>query len=450
MEENEVIENFDNEEELTTEKIEEILTSSHAYDVATNLDDIKSDDILREIFENENKEYLAEVLKQATNEQQTRIVEVLDYKQVVELFSHMSKDDIVDILGDLDIGLRKKLLNMFKRSESRELEVLLGYEPDTAGGIMTTEYIGIYGELTLDKVLAKIREIGPKTEVIESIFVLDHANKLVGVADLRQILNSPTDATLYSIMKENVIYTYPEVDQEEVARLVSNYDLHALPVVNHKQAIIGIITVDDVIDVMVEEQTEDILRLSGVNEEEKIGGSIISSIKRRLPWLLVNLATAFTAAMAIRMFEGTIAKVVALAMSMTVVSGMGGNAATQTLALVVRGITLGEIDLAKDWKIVAKEIMVGMIDGLAVGVVAGIIMYLLYGHNIYLGIVILLALIGNLMIAATAGFFIPLIISKLGRDPALVSSVFITTITDLCGFILFLGIATLFLPLITG
>lgn len=448
MNEIEILEFLKNSENITKNKLEELIEITHPSDIANILDEIESDDIIHSLFKVENKDFLAQVLKQADNKMQSKIVDILDYPSIIELFSLMSKDDVADILGELDIGIRKRLLNLIKKSDSRELELLLGYDEDTAGGIMTTEYIGIYGELTIAKVLDKIREIGPKTEVIESIFVLDSNRRLVGVADLRDIIAADSSEKLFSVTNENVIYTYPEVDQEEVARIVSKYDLKALPVVNHRNAIIGIITVDDVIDVMVEEQTEDILRLGGVNEEERIGGSVVESVKRRIPWLLINLITAFFAAFAIRMFEGTIEKVVALAMSMTVVSGMGGNAGTQTLSLVIRGITLGEIDLKKDWKHVFKEVGVGLIDGFLVGFFAAIIMYSLYGNNIFLSLVILLALIGNLMLAALAGFFVPLIIKKLGGDPALISGIFVTTVTDFCGFILFLGIATLFLPLI--
>ena len=210
---------------------------------------------------------------------------------------------------------------------------------------------------------------------------------------------------------------------------------------------LGIITVDDIIDVMVEEQTEDILRLGGVSEEEKIGGPIGESVVKRLPWLMLNLATAFAAAFTISLFEGVIAQVAALASAMTIISGMGGNAGTQTLSLVIRGITLGEIDLKRSWHIVFKEILLGLMDGAAVGFVTGLILYFRY-DNFYLGVIIFIAMIGNLVIAGLFGFLIPLILNRVGADPALSSTIFLTTATDVFGFFIFLGLAKMFLPLL--
>ena len=428
--------------------VEGFLEDIHPADIAAclNEEDV-SDEELTSFFQHEDKEFLASVLEQSDDELQARVVALLPYTDVIQIFSYMSKDDIADILGDLPIDLRKKLLNLMKASDSRELSALMGYGEDTAGGIMTTEYIALRDDLTIAQTLVKIKQIAPKTEVIETIFVLNKNRELVGLADLRDILIAPNDDVLSSIMDETVISVFPEQDQEEVSLLVNKYDLTVIPVINRRHALLGIITVDDIMDVMVEEQTEDILRLGGIGEVEEIGGPVNISVRRRLPWLFINLLTAFIAASAIALFDDVIAQVAALASMMTIVYGMGGNAGTQTLSLAIRGITLGEIDLKNDWKLVFKEVAVGLLDGAAIGLVTGIVFYFRYG-NIYLGLIILLAMTGNLIIAGLSGFLIPLVIKKLGADPALSSSIFLTTMTDTCGFFIFLGLAKLFLPLL--
>ncbi|MGI6557367.1 MAG: magnesium transporter [Pseudoramibacter sp.] len=431
---------------LNTEILDEVM---HSADIVSVLDEDEiTDEDLKWFFSANNKEFLADVLEDADDELQSRVVHQLDYADIIKIFSYMPKDEIADILGDLPIGQRKQLLNMMKASDSRELRVLLGYRDDTAGGLMTTEYIALYQDLTMYQALAKIREIAPKTEVISTIFVLNRSRQLVGWADLRDILSADPGLTIGDIMDAHVITVDPLMDQEDVAQVVRKYDLTALAVVNRRHSLLGVITADDIMDVMVDEQTEDILHMGGVSGQEEIGGPIAVSIKRRLPWLVVNLVTAFIAASAISLFEGVIEKVVALSSIMTIISGMGGNAGSQTLSVAIRGITLGEINLKDDWKLVFKEILLGLLDGALIGLITGIIVSLRYG-NAYLGVVTILAMVGNLIIAGIGGYLIPLILEKAGQDPALSSSIFLTTLTDTFGFFIFLGLAQLFLPLLT-
>jgi Mg/Co/Ni transporter MgtE (contains CBS domain) len=327
------------------------------------------------------------------------------------------------------------------------VQELLGYEPDSAGGIMTTEYIALRGNLNISQALNKVRKIGPKTEVIESIFVLNDRKELVGIADLRDILSSSEEELLYNIMEKNLVSVFPDTDQEAVSLLVSKYDLKVIPVINQKKALLGIITVDDIIDVIVEEHTEDILHLGGVSSEESIDSNLSASIRRRLPWLFVNLITAFLASFTVSLFEDVISQVVALAAAMPIVAGMGGNAGSQTLAVMIRSIALGEVSLKENWKLIFKEAALGMINGAATGAVTAAILYIKYG-NLYLGLIIFIAMVGNLLIAGLFGFLIPLILKALKVDPALASSIFLTTVTDVFGFFLFLGLAKAFLNLL--
>lgn len=435
------------QEPENTQAIRLLVDELHPIDIAHWLTEQK-EEIIRRLFDQIEAWQGAEILEQMDEGQQAGLIRLLQDELVLELFSYMSKDDIADILGTLPIGKRKSLMQRMKKSDSQVLQSLLGYKEDSAGGIMTTEYIAFSGEITAEQALAKIREIAPVTEVIDRIYIINGERKLTGVADLRDILVAKADERLSTMADTNVISVYPEEDQERVAHLVSKYDLIAIPVVNRNQAILGIITVDDIIDVMVEEQTEDILRIGGASSEEKIGGPVLLSIRRRLPWLVLNLVTAFLAALTISAFESVIAQVAALASAMTIISGMGGNAGTQTMSLVLRAITLGKIEMRKDWYIVFKEILLGMIDGAVIGLVTGLVLAMKYG-NAYLGLIVLIAMIGNLIVAGIFGFLIPLAVKAVGADPALSSSIFLTTATDVLGFFIFLGLATIFLPYLT-
>lgn len=428
------------------DKIYKIIGNMYAIDIAIILQEFH-DELLLKFYGLIDNELMAEILEQASEELQVRIIKLFNFTAIVNLFSYMSNDDIADILGNLPIKMRKDLLKLMKAGDTKQLQELLGYDEDSAGGIMTTEYIALRGDLSIGESLKKIKDIGPETEVIETIFVLNNNKELIGTADLRDILVAAEDKRLIDIMSDNVISVYPEEDQEKVSLLVSKYDLKAIPVINHKNSLLGIITVDDIIDVIVEEQTEDMLRLGGVSKEERVESTLTTSIKKRLPWLFINLATAFLAAFTVGLFEDVIAQVVALAAAMPIVAGMGGNAGTQTLSLVIRSIALGEISLKKNWKLVFKEISLGIINGAATGLLTGIILYMKYG-NPYLGLIIFAAMIGNLVIAGFFGFLIPLLLKAFGIDPALASAIFLTTATDVFGFFLFLGLAKMFLPLL--
>lgn len=433
-------------EENNKQELLELIKSTYPIDIAIILEDF-DDEILLKFYHLVDDKIMAQILEQGNVELQVRFINLIDYLNVIKLFSFMSKDDITDILANLSIQMQKDLLKLMKAPDTISIQELLGYAEDSAGGIMTTEYIALKGDLTISEAINKIKQIGPKTEIIEVIFVLNNNKELVGKADLRDILITENSKKLYEIMKENVITVNPEDDQEEVSLLVSKYDLKAIPVVNRKKHLLGIITVDDIIDVIVEEQTEDILRLSGASKEEKIDSSLSISITRRLPWLFINLATAFLASFTVGLFEDIIVQVVALAAAMPIVTGMGGNAGSQTLAIVIRSIALGEVDSKKNWKLVFKQIILGLINGAAIGIITGIILYFKY-DNPYLGLIIFIAMVANLIIAGLFGFLIPLILKKLGVDPALASSIFLTTITDVCGFFIFLGLARIFLPLL--
>lgn len=421
-----------------------LIKDMYPIDIADFLS-VHSDQILITFLKYTSPDLHAKVLEQANEKLQLRMIKFLDYSEVIHLFSQMSNDDVVDTLGHLPTGLRKNIINEIKEDERTSVEQLLGYSKDSAGGIMTTEFIALNRNLTISEALDKIREIGPDTEVIELIFILNNNHELVGTADLRDILSSDTNTLLSSITNETILTVYPEMDQEKVAWLVSKYDLKAIAVVNSDNKLLGIITVDDIIDVIVQEQSEDLLRLGGIGGQLKSDGTVFYYVQRRIPWLLINLGTAFLAAFTVTLFEDVISQVVALASSMSIVTGMGGNAGNQTLSVTVRSIALGELDLKKHWKKVFKEVMIGILQGAIVGSLAGIILHFKVG-NPMIGLIIFLAMIGNMAVASIFGFMVPLILKRFNFDPALGSSIFLTAATDVLGFFFFLGLASLFLP----
>ena len=415
-------------------------------DISQNLSDYEDDQITK-LCSALSDEKLSLILEQTDDKSKIRIIDRLTNEKILKLFSYMQKDDIVDVLGILEIGKAKTLINLMKTGERKVIEQLLGYADDTAGGIMTTEYIAISSKLTLKDTLKKIKQISPKTELLDTLFVLDGNKKLIGTVELRDILVEEDHKQVEEIMNTNFISVEPEVDQEEVALLATKYDLTVIPVVNKKMMLLGIITIDDIVDVMVEEQTEDILKMGGVDKEENIDSTLGESISMRLPWLIVNLLTAFLAALTVKAFEGTIAQVVALSSIMSIVTGMGGNAGTQTVSIIIRNIAMGKVELSDAKWLLRKEILLGLINGAIIGVITGIIIWAIYG-NFYLGFIIFLAMIGNLVVSGFFGLLIPLILHKLHKDPAISSSIFLTTATDVLGFFIFLTLAKVFINML--
>ena len=394
-----------------------------------------------------DEEDLAHVIEQASDDQRVRMAGSIPNDYLIEVFSYMQKDDIADLIGDMKVVQRKALINQMMEDDRKVIRTLLKYPEDSAGGIMTTAYIALDENLTVTQGMTRIRQIANNSEVLETIYVVNHSQQLVGVANLRTFLTSTKDTLLKDAMKPNPIYVHPEDDQEVAAKLVSKYDLTALPVVNNRGSILGIITVDDIIDVIVEEYNEDILELGGVSSEENLNTTLLESIKLRLPWLLINLATAFVASLTVKAFEGTIAKVVALSATMTIVTGMGGNSGSQTQSILVRQLSQDDVSLKKYSKAFFKEILLGIINGAINGLITGVIVALIY-RNLYLGVIILIAMIGNMVVAGIFGFLVPVALKRLGADPAVASSIFLTTATDVLGFFIFLGLAQLFLPLL--
>ena len=365
-------------------------------------------------------------------------------EEIVKLTQELPSDDAAAIIDYLPEELSAVVLELLQQKKSGgEVGELLEYPEQTAGRIMNPKVFALTEDMTAAEAITALQG-SRDVEMVFYLYVMDSRRHLVGVVSLRRLLLVPPATPLKRIMTTDLISVRADMDQEEVARQVASYNLLAIPVVDEENKLVGIITVDDIIDVIKDEATEDVYRLAGVAGDDRVFTRPIESLRKRVPWLQVNLVTAFIAAFVVGLFEDTIAQVTVLAMFMPVVAGMGGNAATQTLTVIVRGIALGELTWANTRQALFKEAAVGIGNGIATGAVAAIVVWVWKGDPT-LGLIIGAAMVINMFVAATAGTLIPLSLRALKVDPALASSVFITTLTDVFGFLSFLGLATLFL-----
>ena len=424
--------------ETILEQIDEI----HPVDFLEALGEFDDDPLI--ILEKLPDEYVALLLDYAEDDEKFNLLSLFSKNRQAQIISEMSSDELVDLLGTLDEDEQNEIITNMNTEEVEEVKALLSYDPESAGGIMATEFISIKETDTVNETINYLRTMAPDSETPYYIYVVDDLDVLKGVVPLRQIIVSTPDTLIKDIMIENIISAPVDMDQEEVSHIFEKYGFMAIPVVDHNGEILGIITVDDVMEIMKEEYTEDMFRLAGLDEEEKVAGTVIGAIKSRLPWLLVNLVTATLAAKTVSLFENTIAQIVALATFMPMVAGMGGNAGSQTLTLIIRGIAIGEINYENQAGILKKEIAIGIINGLCIGLVVGVLGYFWVG-SLAFGFVIGTAMLLNLIVATISGYLVPVLLKKVGIDPALASAVFVTTVTDVLGFFFFLGLATIML-----
>jgi magnesium transporter len=364
-------------------------------------------------------------------------------EDIAKLLHELPSDDAAALIDYLPEELSREVLELMRRKESGQVESLLEYGEQTAGRIMNPAVFALNEDLTVGEAITALQG-SRDVEMVFYLYVVDVRRHLVGVTSLRRLLLVSPETPLKRIMTPDVISVRVDTDQEEVARQVASYNLLAVPVVDEENKLAGVVTVDDVIDVIKDEATEDLLRLAGVSGDERISTPAAEAIRKRLPWLGVNLVTAFVAASVVALFEGTIEKVTALAVFMPIVAGMGGNAATQTLTVIVRGLALGELSWVNARKALAKEAAIGFGNGLALGTVAAGVAWATK-HDPMLGLLLGMAMVCNMFVAATAGTLVPLGLKAMKVDPALASAVFITTFTDVVGFASFLGLATVFL-----
>jgi magnesium transporter len=419
-----------------------VLGELHPSDLADVVEELDEDDrifLLDLLPADLASETLAEM---ESEEHPEEILAALEPERIGELIAELSDDDAVELIRELPPEEQTRVLAALPNLEAGELRRLLQYDEESAGGIMTTELVAVSVHLTageaIEEVRRQAREIGGE---FYTIFVVDLLRRLVGTVSIQDLVLAEPRTPLADLVEEPVAAVPVDMDQEEVGRIIARYNLPSVPVVGPDNVLLGRITWDDVIDVMELEQTEDILRLGGVVSEEEVRGGWLDAVRSRLPWLLLNLGTAAVAASVVWYFQDTIDRLVLLAAIMPVIAGMGGNAGTQALAVTVRRLALTEETTARRFRVAAKELVVGVVNGLALGAIAAVASALV-GGDPTLGLVVFLAMIGNLVLASIAGALIPIILERLGADPAVASSIFVTTFTDVGGFFLLLGLAS--------
>lgn len=428
------------------EDIQNIMHTVHPADILDLIHTVEDDIDIKLILERLPDELIADILEQEDDEEKYPLLQLFDDDKQMHIMEEMSRDELTDLVGELDEEEADAVLENMSEEDRQDIEKLLTYDPETAGGIMSTEFIRIKANDTVEDTLRYLQQ-NTEEDTTYYLYVVDNEGYLKGVVSLRDIVSSTFDTKIIDITNPKIRSVLYDQDQEEVAHMFEKYGFVMMPVVDENDKILGVISFDDIMYIIQEENTEDIHHLGGVGSEERVDSSWIESSKSRLPWLLVNLITAILASLVVSIFEGTISQIVALAAVMPIVTGMGGNAGTQTLTIVVRGLSLGELTKENAKEILLKEIITGIVSGIVIGICVSLIA-LYFENNPVFGLITGLAMLMNMILANISGYFIPVILEKFKIDPALASGVFVTTVTDVMGFFLFLGFATIALPYI--
>ena len=360
---------------------------------------------------------------------------------LASVLDYTSPDVAADILNDLPAETSQQILVNMR--DPREIVPLLEHRHDSAGGLMTPDYPVVLEGTTAANALDRLRLLGRAAEDISAVLVVDGEDKLVGTLSITRLALARPNRVVGELTDHDFISVHPETDQEESVRLMERYNLNQLPVVNQDDQLMGVILAEDMVDVVDQEATEDMYRMAGM-PGERVFGPLINSLRHRVPWLYINLATAFLAALVISLFESTIASVVALAAFLPVVAGQGGIGGTQTVTLVVRSMALGELPSRIGFRLLVRELALGVVNGILLGVVVGVAAFA-WKSNAMLGFVLGFAMMGNMIVGALAGAGVPLLLRRLRMDPAVSSAVFVTTFTDVLGFLMFLGLAAFFM-----
>ena len=422
-------------------KIESVFSQLYPADMAELVAELSSQE-LKFIIPVISLEKLAFSFSDLDASTRNVLLNFLTPQQLKVVLNEMYSDDVADLLGELTIGQSKELLKLMKSKEAQQIQKLLGYDEESAGGIMTTEYLAVKDHKTVGEALDKIREIATRAEMIYYIYIINPNKELLGVISMRELLTAQPEKKLREIMHRKVIKVEVNVDQEEVANQMSKYDLLAIPVVNQHNQLLGVITVDDALDVIEEEATEDIYKMAATSEFEITAAEegILSGVFKRLPWLLILLFASMLSGTVIGTFSASLSEVVALAFFIPTLTGTGGNAGTQSLAIVVRGIATGDLEQEKMFDHLFREVRVGATTALICGLVISLIAFFWQG-TYFLGLVVGLAMFFTILTATLVGTTIPFIIDYLGADPAVAAGPFITTVIDVSGLFIYFSLA---------
>jgi len=369
------------------------------------------------------------------------IVEGMNVDDIVEILDLMPKDDVADLLGRLPVEKSDDILEKMKKEGSEEVEGLLHYEDDTAGGIMVPEFIALEEDMTAGEAIKSLQKEHLDVEMPFYLYVVDSNGKLIGVSSLRQLVVVPPNTPLKNFMTTDVFAVRTDMDQEEVAKIVARYDILAVPVVDDTNKLVGIVTVDDVIDIIREEATEDILKMVGVGEEFVETKSIFSNIKMRMPWLFASCVGGIIASFIIGYFQSSLTKLAYLAAFIPVIMGMGGNIGVQSSTITVRGLATGRLTIRDIWVVVSKQLLVGLMLGLFYGFAVGLVAQLKYSRELF-ALSVGLGVLASMTMAALAGSLVPMTLAKINIDPAIASGPFVTTAIDIISVSFYFIIAT--------
>ncbi len=429
------------EQEMT--QLQSILQDLHPADMASVLESLPQQErilVWRLVDSPDDGEILLEV-SDAVRE---TLIEAMGTHELIAAVEDLDVDELAHLAPDLPQDVVSATLSNLDEEERAQVATALSYEDDQVGALMDYEFVSVRADVSCEVVLRYLRRFDELPNHTDKIFVVDDDEVLQGVLPIRKLLVSDPEALVLDVMVTDIVHFSPTDDSEETAQAFERYDLVTAPVIDTDNKLIGRITIDEMLDVIREESETDILNMAGLKEEEDLFAPVIDSVRNRWAWLAINLCTAFIASRVIGLFEGSIEKIVALAALMPIVAGIGGNSGNQTITMIVRALAMGQMQVGQAKRLWQKEIGVSIINGLLWGCVMGIVSWLLY-DNLQLGLVMVSAMTLNLMLAATVGVLIPVTMEKLGRDPALGSSVLITAVTDSGGFFIFLGLASIFL-----
>ncbi len=424
-------------------KVQDILADIHPADIAGVLEGIPPEQ-RHSVWRQVDPETMGEVLVEVPEAVRSDLLEDMDHSALVTAVQGLETDDIADLLPELSAEVTAEILFFMDKQGRQRLDAALSFPEDTAGGLMNVDAVTVRGNITLQVVLRYLRLRGELPEYMNELYVVDRTHRLIGALQLAKILTTDPKLLVHDVMDEDTNKLTALMPDREVAAAFERYNLINAPVVDEDERLLGRITVDDVVDVIREEADHSVMAPAGLSEEVDIFAPVVRSARDRALWLGVNLITAVIASWVIGLFEDAIEKVVALAVLMPIVASMGGNAGTQTVTLVVRGLAVGTITDANARGLLVRELMVGVLNSMLWALIVALVA-IAWFHNLALGLIIAIAMIINLVFAALAGVAIPIAVRRLGIDPALASGVALTTVTDVVGFLAFLGLATLFL-----
>lgn len=420
-----------------------MLRSMHTAEIAYILESLPAE-IRKTVFSLVRPNLDGDLLLHLNDNLRASLISEMAPQELVAAAEGLDTDDLADLLPEMPEDVTEQILQSLDEQNRRSVEHVMSYNEDTAGGLMNTDTIQIRADITIDVVLRYLRLRGKLPEATDSLMVVDRNGQYLGTLGLASLLTSETSLNVAEVMSQSIDGILATTPVQEVAKLFEHRDLISAPVVNDEGYLLGRITIDDVVDVIRDEGDHSFMGMAGLNEEEDLFAPVIASSKRRTIWLGINMLTAIMASWVIGMFDATIEKLVALAILMPIVASMGGIAGNQTLALVIRGMALGQVSNKNAHRLIVKEVSVGLLNGLVWSIIIGLIS-IYWFNNAMLGVVLAAAMFMNLIIAALAGAGIPMLLKRLSIDPAIAGSVVLTTVTDIIGFVAFLGLASLLL-----